>query len=192
MSSQHDVFAQKTCIELSATLGRSAYADEVRCIAEHVLEVGIAFHLFDVRLFVNLGDVVDEFLIFHHAYQPRLCVHAAGGVDGTTGQRHELLVFNGAVEVFAHRAAAHDSSHHRIQLGFNSHLHIAHLVGRLEASDNTAVAANEEFREVPFDVGLLVVVGILTAQHLIHELPTFVSGVESSEALLSFQESEKR
>ena len=55
MSSQHDVFAQQTCIELSAALGRSANADEVRCIAEHVLEVGIALVGTEVKVVRNGG-----------------------------------------------------------------------------------------------------------------------------------------
>ena len=101
-------------------------------------------------------------------------------------------MFNGAVEVFADRAALHDGIHHRVQLGSNSYLHIAHLVGGLEASDDTAVARDEEFREVPLDVGLFVVVGILTAQHLIHELPPIVGGVETTEALLRLQKGEQR
>ena len=63
----------------------------------------------------------------------------------------------------------------------------SHRLRGLIALQDTSVTADQELGEVPLDVILFVVVGILLAQHAVHHLATLVGDVKTSEALLGLQ-----
>ena len=64
---QHHVLAQQTGIQFTAALGRGANADEVGCVAEHILEIGVTGDLVGVLLHEDLVDIGDELLVLDHA-----------------------------------------------------------------------------------------------------------------------------
>ena len=101
-------------------------------------------------------------------------------------------MLNGLVEVFADGTSGHDGAQHGVGLHADVGFHIGHLVGGLIAFQHSSVARDEELGEVPFDVGLLVVFGILPAQHAVHHLAALVVEVESRESLLRLQEGVER
>ncbi len=62
----------------------------------------------------------------------------------------------------------------------------------LVALQDLAVATDKELGEVPFDVRLLVVLGIALAQHLVHKFARLVVQVEALKALLLLQVGKER
>ena len=71
-------------------------------------------------------------------------------------------------------------------------LNVADFFRRLVTLQYASVARDKEFSEVPFDIGLLVVIGILLTHHLVHKLALLVARVKTAKALLCFQEGVER
>ena len=95
------------------------------------------------------------------------------------------------VQILADRATGHDAAQDWVHFNLNGGIDISHFVRGFVALHDTTVTRYQELGEVPLDVTLLVIVGILLAQHLIHELAPLVVEVKAAEALLCFQIGEK-
>ena len=67
-------------------------------------------------------------------------------------------------------------------------LDIGGFLCRLKTGDNLTFLVDEEFREVPFDVGLLFVVGIGLGEHVVENMGDGVLHIPAGEALLLLEE----
>ena len=61
-----------------------------------------------ILLHEDLVHVGNQLLVLDHAYNPRLAVHAAGGIDAGAHHGHQFIVLHGLVQVLAYRAPCHD------------------------------------------------------------------------------------
>ena len=74
------------------------------------------------------------------------------------------------------------------QFFLNLGLYDLHLGGGLEAGYHLALLVDEELGEVPLDVGLLLVVGVCLAEHVVQNSCQVVLGIPAGEAFLLLQE----
>ena len=92
-------------------------------------------------------------------------------------------VNSGAETILKHTVSASEFNTFGLFVGLN----VVHLVRGLVALDDTAVARNEELGEVPFDVGILVVVGVFLAKHVVQQLAQAFVEIEAAETFLCLQ-----
>ena len=65
---------------------------------------------------------------------------------------------------------------------------VLYLLGRFKAWDDHAALVGEELGEVPFDVSLLLIVGILFAEHVVEDVGDGVFHIPSGKSFLLLQE----
>ena len=91
------------------------------------------------------------------------------------------------VLILANRAACHNGAEGGVELQLHIDVDIGHLVGGLVTLYHTTIATNEEFGEVPLNVGILIVVGIALTQHVVEQLAQIVVEVETAEWFLRLE-----
>ena len=75
---------------------------------------------------------------------------------------------------------------------FNLSFNILGFLRWLEAGNNLTALVDEELREVPLDVGLLLVVGVGLREHVVEDVGDGVFHIPACKALLLLQELEQR
>ena len=101
-------------------------------------------------------------------------------------------MLNRLVEILSDGATCHHTAQDRINLHLHVSLNIAHFVRRLITLQNSSVARDKEFGEVPLDATLLIEIGFALTEHVVHKLASLVVGVEAAKTLLCLQVSVER